>query len=136
MRTHPQVAGVQEFGCGALFNVCAGGDEEEALARSGRQAGRQRGARWRLWPFTGPWETGVACQPWDGGAWDFLGLWTGARKKHFALLERELNLCALGLVFARAPTLRARDRVETLNWVDMSRCVGVQHGDQDNVCVW
>jgi hypothetical protein len=27
------VAGVQQYGCLALFDVCAGGDEEEALAR-------------------------------------------------------------------------------------------------------
>jgi hypothetical protein len=33
MRAHPQVARVQECGCRALFYVCAGGDEEEALAR-------------------------------------------------------------------------------------------------------
>ena len=33
LRAHPQVARVQEYGCWALFIVCAGGDEEAALAR-------------------------------------------------------------------------------------------------------
>jgi hypothetical protein len=46
MRAHPQVEGVQEYGCFALFNVCRGDGEEEALARWRRasQAGGRAAA--------------------------------------------------------------------------------------------
>jgi hypothetical protein len=46
MRAHLHEAGVQDYGCLALFDVCAGGDEEEALARWRRasQAGGRAAA--------------------------------------------------------------------------------------------